>query len=645
MIQERKKSTASRRARLHRFGGATVLALSALGCASEVTDPEALGDTELSLAVPGVRFLAVQGNRFVGAQNNGGGAVIATATTAQGWETFTLDDLNGGSLTSGDSVTIRAGNGQYFQALNGGGSSLNAASNNTQAWETFRVVKQTGSGVIQNGDVVGLQTSSGSWISAQNGGGGTVFAYGASLGNWERFAISGLPVSTTPVTIAGVTLRTTLQSRYVGAQNNGGGAVNATATAAQGWETFSFVDLNGGTLESGDSVRIRAGGGQYFQALNGGGSSLNAAATSAGTSETFRIVKKSGSGTIQTNDVVGLQAATGTWISAQNGGGSSVSAAGATLQAWEEFVFGIGPTTPPPTTTRVVGYLPNWYGSYASWINKVDFSKLTHINLAFALGDSNGNLQLAANADVDAFVTAAHARGVKVFPSLCGGGGDDRIAPFYEPNRVDDFVDKIVSYTVARKMDGIDVDVEAPQRMGAKYDTFIAKLKAKAAPYGLPVTAAVAQWMQHGMSDTTLRSFDFITVMSYDNTGTWTGAGAHSSYQQAVDALQFYTNKGVARNKIVLGVPFYGYCWGNCGNGQTSTYVLYKDILAKFPSASSVDWIDQGGAKYSFNGVPTMTQKTDLGEQYGGIMIWELAGDVASTNSQSLLRAIDAALP
>ena len=94
----------------------------------------------------------------------------------------------------------------------------------------------------------------------------------------------------------------------------------------------------------------------------------------------------------------------------------------------------------------------------------------------------------------------------------------------------------------------------------------------------------------------------------------------------------------------MLGVPFYGYCWGNCG-GASSKYVLYKDILAKFPGAAQSDWIDQGGAKYSYNGTATMARKTDLAEQYGGIMIWELAGDVSSSASTSLLRAIDQALP
>jgi chitinase len=481
------------------FSPARVVTLLALlsACAGGIEEHEENGEVDQGLAIPGVHLRTALGGRYVGARNNGGGEVIATATAAQAWETFTLDDLNGGALASGDSVTLRAGNGQFFQAVNGGNSTLNAASDNQLGWETFRIVRQAGAGVVANGDVVGLQTSSGRWVRAVDGGGGAVDARGAAMSTWENFTISGL-------------------------------------------------------------------------------------------------------------------------------GGEPP------------------PPPPPPGQKRVIGYLPNWYGSFASWINRVDFSKLTHVNLAFALGDANGNLQLAPASDIDAFVTAAHARGVKVFPSLCGGGGDGRIAPFYEPDRVDAFVNHIVSYTLARRMDGIDVDVEAPSRMGWKYDQFIAKLKARAAQHGLPVTAAVSQWMQHGMSDATLRSFDFITIMSYDNTGTWTGPGAHSSYDQAVTALRYYESKGVPRSKIVLGVPFYGYCWGNCPGGGPK-YMLYKDILARFPNAWQTDWIDSGGAQYSFNGTATMARKTDLGDQYGGIMIWELAGDVSTADSKSLLRAIDQA--
>jgi GH18 family chitinase len=130
--------------------------------------------------------------------------------------------------------------------------------------------------------------------------------------------------------------------------------------------------------------------------------------------------------------------------------------------------------------------------------------------------------------------------------------------------------------------------------------------------------------------------------MSYDNAGTWTGPGEHSSMGQAREAMDFYRARGVADDHIVLGVPFYGYCWGNC-NGSGSAYVLYKDIVGRFPDAWNQDWVEQDGATYSFNGVATMKAKVALGNQYGGIMIWELGGDFATSNVHSLLRAVSEA--
>jgi chitinase len=292
-----------------------------------------------------------------------------------------------------------------------------------------------------------------------------------------------------------------------------------------------------------------------------------------------------------------------------------------------------------PPGMRVVGYLPNWYGSYADWATRVDFSRVTHVNLAFALGNDQGYLELAPGGEIDAFVAAAHAAGVKVFPSLCGGGGDGRIAPYYQPDHVEAFVDHIMAFVAEHDFDGIDVDVEAPQRMGSAYDDFIARLRDAAAPRGLPVTAAVAEWVQSGMSDDTLRSFDWITVMSYDNAGTWTGPGEHSTLEQAQSAIDFYRARGVDPERIVLGVPFYGYCWGTCG-GTDRRYMLYSDILDAHPDAWQHDWIQSGGATYSYNGVDTIREKTALGRDLGGIMIWELAGDIDSDDPHSLLRTI-----
>ncbi len=83
-------------------GGALLSALfllGAAGCSSSESADEEISTAEeaLTTQVSGVTFKTQLQGRFVGAQNNGGGEVIATATVPQAWENFTLIDKNGGA--------------------------------------------------------------------------------------------------------------------------------------------------------------------------------------------------------------------------------------------------------------------------------------------------------------------------------------------------------------------------------------------------------------------------------------------------------------------------------------------------------------------------------------------------------------------
>ena len=47
--------------------------------------------------------------------------------------------------------------------------------------------------------------------------------------------------------------------------------------------------------------------------------------------------------------------------------------------------------------------------------------------------------------------------------------------------------------------------------------------------------------------------------MTYDDLGTWDHVtGHHSQYQYCISTCQFFASKGISKDKILLGVPFYG---------------------------------------------------------------------------------------
>ena len=49
-------------------------------------------------------------------------------------------------------------------------------------------------------------------------------------------------------------------------------------------------------------------------------------------------------------------------------------------------------------------------------------------------------------------------------------------------------------------------------------------------------------------------------LMTYDEAGTWEGkTGHHSKYSFCISGSQYYVNKGIPKEKVLMGVPFYGH--------------------------------------------------------------------------------------
>jgi hypothetical protein len=172
---------------------ATLLAASA-GCIggadSDPADPDTQNESSpLSAQHLTVNLRTYSGNYLV-ADHGGGAALAATSKAAKGWETFTLSDLDGGSLLSGDLVTLKGSSGQWVSAKNGGGSSLSVTAPASMGWEEFQIVKLDGGGAIVSGDTIALKTHvSGQFVSAINAGGGAVAATAPTAREWETLTL------------------------------------------------------------------------------------------------------------------------------------------------------------------------------------------------------------------------------------------------------------------------------------------------------------------------------------------------------------------------------------------------------------------------------------------------------------------------
>ncbi len=276
--------------------------------------------------------------------------------------------------------------------------------------------------------------------------------------------------------------------------------------------------------------------------------------------------------------------------------------------------------TPTTTTTKpnVIGYIPDWDFDY---YKTVDLSILTHICIAFANPDSSGNLSVGvSDADINACVARAHAANVKVLLSLGGASGSPNYKNLIQPQNCGAFSDKIVQYMNKYKLDGIDVDLEenSYQNLDLNWGGFIDALSSRLKPQGKLLSSAVAKWEDDDNTnyfpDASVKKLDLVNLMAY------------GSYQEAIDNLNCFVNKGVDRNKLVLGVPFFG----NSSSGE----IAYKDIISEYPDAWNVD----SYAGISYVGAATMAKETQIGNGFGGVMIWDMSED--ASGDKSLLKVI-----
>jgi len=105
----------------------------------------------------------------------------------------------------------------------------------------------------------------------------------------------------------------------------------------------------------------------------------------------------------------------------------------------------------------------------------------------------------------------------------------------------------------------------------------------------------------------------------------------------AVEDLTYWVGtRGIPKEKVTLGLPFYGYGFGV--NAPES--MSYQDIVNKYPASWNVDQLTvTGGGVIYYNGSATIQDKTIFAlKNAGGVMIWQLLQDAAG--ERSLLKAI-----
>ncbi|KAJ3570369.1 hypothetical protein NP233_g4450 [Leucocoprinus birnbaumii] len=228
-----------------------------------------------------------------------------------------------------------------------------------------------------------------------------------------------------------------------------------------------------------------------------------------------------------------------------------------------------------------------------------------------------------------------------------------------------EFVKSSVQLLEDYGFDGLDVDYEYPSNDNEArgYVELLRELrialdnhaKAKKADYRFLLTIAAPcgpqnyQKLHIAEMD---KYLDFWNLMAYDFSGSWDNkanhqANLHGPPLNAHDAVQYYHSHGVARSKLVLGIPLYGRSFANThgpghsfsGTGQGTWEAGVYDYRVLPLPGSQVAEDPRLGASWTYDPIKKEMISFDsesvgkLKGEYikkeglGGSMFWELSGD------------------
>ncbi len=338
----------------------------------------------------------------------------------------------------------------------------------------------------------------------------------------------------------------------------------------------------------------------------------------------------------------------------------------------------------PIPTKKIIGYYAAWSRYSGFTPDKLDANKLTHINYAFA--DIGTDLKIKLGyPDVDPANISGLNQLKQINPNLktiisVGGyswSGRFSDVALSETSRAI-FADSCVDFIVKYGFDGIDLDWEYPVSGGLSSNvkrpedkhnftlllqTLREKLNAKEVQSGkhyiLTFAGAAGAWYLNNIEPTQVNQYvDYVNVMSYDLHGPWetyTNFNAPLYSENPLKPNNISADKsvkewilaGFTKNKIVMGVPFYGYIYQsvpNVNNGFNQIYsgassITYSKVVSTYLNASGykyyynsdakVPWLFNGSTFITYENELSMTEKAQYikNNDLGGAMIWELSQD------------------
>lgn len=225
---------------------------------------------------------------------------------------------------------------------------------------------------------------------------------------------------------------------------------------------------------------------------------------------------------------------------------------------------------------------------------------LTEVAPAYFSLDTEGELVQTPAVSAE-FVSKMHDKGILVVPYLTNNWVQDTGIAALE--NMDKLSDDLAAAVVKYNLDGVNIDIEnVTEAQRSDYVAFVRLLREKL-PAGKRIVVAVSAnpygktegWPGSYDYAGLARYCDYLFLMAYDESYAGSAPGPVASISFVERSIQYALTK-VSKDKLVLGLPFYGRIWSTTGGlvkGNGVANEMVEVLIANYSGAVTFDSVSQ----------------------------------------------------
>jgi Chitinase len=344
-------------------------------------------------------------------------------------------------------------------------------------------------------------------------------------------------------------------------------------------------------------------------------------------------------------------------------------------------------TAPSPNLheKKLVAYYAAWAAYSGFTPDKIDAEKLTHVNYAFAKIGTDLRIEMGyPDKDPSNYKKLNELKlknpNLKTLISIGGWTWSDKFsdAALTEDSRKA-FAKSCVEFIIKYGFDGIDLDWEYPVSGGLpqnirrssdkeNFTLLLQKLRYELDKQGttdkkhyyLTIAAGAGNSFASNIELLKIQQYlDYAIIMTYDLHGPWDAytdllaplygtSDVSPQYKTSVDSgMNAWIKAPFPLDKLVMGIPFYGYRYTSVKNGSNGLYGRFAgsravsyDLIEKnylnnkafkryFHPQSKVPWLFDGSTFVTYEDMESVGYKAKYISQegIGGAAVWELSQD------------------